>query len=134
MILQLKQMFAIRARNKITERYGELVDICILALRLHFWILSRVYFHGWKEKIHARERYNGGDKGREQRLIVVRNLNLMVSCLFQSKGIVFSSTGNIFQSNKLLVENALDYTNITNQKSVWIKYLRTILAFEVENH
>jgi len=90
MILQLKQMFAIRARNKITERCGELVDICILASRLHFWILSRVYFHGWKEKIHAREGYNGGDKGREGRLIVVRNLNLMVSCLFQSKGIGYS--------------------------------------------
>lgn len=56
MILQLGQMFAIRARNRITERCGELADICIPASRLHFWILSRVYLRGWKEKMHARER------------------------------------------------------------------------------
>lgn len=32
---------------------------------------------------------------------------------------VSSSTGNIFQPNKLLVINALDYTNITSQNSIF---------------
>lgn len=114
-------MFAIRARNKITERCGKLVDICIPASRLHFWILFRVYFRGWKEIIHAGERYNGGDEGREWRLIAVRSLNLMVSRLFQSRGILEYPQAPVtyFSPNKLPVESAFDYTNIIETRYIF---------------